>query len=96
MSNNRYRRIYGETHDSVHIRDDKTNRKIIEVVNELNELNEIIQALYKSVKKDGNKLIRIEEDYEVRWLVVSPEDIEKYDGVADIKTYEEYLDAIRI
>ena len=96
MSNNRYRRIYGETHDSVHIRDDKTNRKIIEEVKELNELDEIITLLYDAIKKEGKELVRIEDDYEVRWIVTSPEDIAKYEGVEDIKTYEEYLDAIRI
>jgi hypothetical protein len=29
MSDNRYRVIYGETHDTVHINDDETGRKFI-------------------------------------------------------------------
>lgn len=95
MSGNRYRRVYGATHDTVHIRDDCTNRKIIDEIGELNELNDISVALFKFIKDNNHELIRIEEDYDVKWMVTPPEHLANYSGKADIKTYEEYLDSIR-
>ena len=91
----RYRRIYGKTHDTVHIRDDETNRKIYDEVNELNELNEIIESMHYFLKEKGYDLIRIDDDIDVRWMVTTPEDVIGYKGEADIKTYEEYIESIR-
>lgn len=90
----RYRRVYGKTHDTVHVRDDYCNRKVYDEVDELNTLNEIIEAMHYFIKEEDNKLIRIEDDYGIRWLVVTKEDIVGYSGNADIKTYDEWLESI--
>ena len=91
----RYRRIYGKTHDTVHIRDEETNRRIIDEVKELNTLNEIIDGLYHFIKEQRNELVRVEDDYGVKWFVTTPEDIVGYVGEADIKTYDEYLESLK-
>ena len=98
MSDNRYRVIYGETHDTVHILDDETGRKFIGYfgsIDELNMQNKIIETLLNFIKDNGKELIRIEEDYEVNWMVTTFEDIANYSGEADIKTYEEFLESLK-
>ena len=95
MMGNRYRRVYGATHDTVHIRDDNLNRRIRDDVQELNILNETTETLYDFIKKQGYELIRIEEDYDVKWRITTPEEIKGYSGEADIKTYDEYLESIK-
>ena len=95
---NRYRLIYGETHDSVHIRDDETSRRFIGqmgAIDELNELNEIIDALLYFINEEGNELIRVEDDDGVRWFVTTPEDVVGYTGEATVMTYEEYLESLK-
>ena len=98
MKDKRYRLVYGETHDSVHISDDETKRRLFgsfDALNELNTQNEIIDAMHYFIKENGNELIRLEDDYGVRWMVVTPEDVIGYKGEADIKTYEEYIESIK-
>ena len=95
---NRYRLIYGETHDTVHIRDDETSRRFIGqmgAIDELNELNEIIDALLYFIKEEGNELVRVEDERSVRWFVTTPEDVVGYFGEATVMTYDKYLESLK-
>ena len=94
----RYRVIYGETHEDVHIKDDTTNRRFrgyFGSIDELNMLDNIIEALLFFIKCDDKELIRMEDDTGVRWLVTDQETIDRFEGNVDIKTYEEYLESIK-
>lgn len=96
--NNRYRVIYGMTHDNVHIKDDETGRRFLGhmgCIDELNELNEIIDALLYFVKEEGNELVRVEDDDGVRWFVTTPEDVVSYFGEANVMAYDEYLESLK-
>jgi len=98
MSDNRYRLVYGETHDSVHISDDETRRRfysLLSAIDELNLQNEIIGAMLHFLKENGNELIRVENNNDVRWVVTTPENIMGYTGEVDIKTYDEYIESIK-
>ena len=98
MSESRYRVIYGKTHDSVHISDDLTRRRLSSLfdnVDELNINNDIIVAMYNFIKEQGMELIVLTEEYETKWMIVKPEDISKYNGAGEIKTYKEYLESLR-
>lgn len=95
---NRYRVIYGKTHDNVYIKDDATGRKFIGYmgcIDELNESNEIIDVLLYFIKEKGNELVRVEDDNGIKWFVTTPEDVIGYMGESTVMTYEEYLESIK-